>query len=502
MSSKKGSKAVSPTPEEILRKLRRLESNMVCPNCGTRAPQGVGFANVCVKFKIFICDYCKSSHAAISHRVKSITMSEWTVDEASALMDVNGGGNAAALYVWLQNAPQYGGKYPGGSRPKQGDRIEIFKQFVVDCYERGMFKSDTPYTPQVLPAGQNGQSHIAPSAAASKASVTPTSSSVKSLNQSIKVPPPKASAAPAVEIDFFAVDTNVDKQTNVTSSMLTGNPATDPFTNSFAEFDPFSNNSGIVAESFSEFQSNGNSQKSNATSFSNTNLVPSVKPAGSDLLDLFSVEPVAPIIPSKAADAFGAPDLLTATPSSQPTPTESSPSNKQSAAATVLEMFNSPQQQQGPMPQFQQSGMNVNPGIRMAAMNNNSVSYGMPNSVNIGFTSGPGSLPQPQPMPMTARPAMSMRGGNAISQIDFGMPGSMGYPRPPMQQPHGMQGVYQQQQQFNAMNFRASPGNSVYPGNIMMPPPQPMQYQQSGYATYKPQHPVDDRFDCLKDMMR
>lgn len=47
------------TAESVLRKLRKLESNMVCPNCGTRGQQGVGFGNVCVKFKTFICDSCK-----------------------------------------------------------------------------------------------------------------------------------------------------------------------------------------------------------------------------------------------------------------------------------------------------------------------------------------------------------------------------------------------------------------------------------------------------------
>lgn len=47
------------TPELRLKKLRRLEHNIVCPNCGTAAPQGLGFGSVCVKFNTFICDLCE-----------------------------------------------------------------------------------------------------------------------------------------------------------------------------------------------------------------------------------------------------------------------------------------------------------------------------------------------------------------------------------------------------------------------------------------------------------
>jgi hypothetical protein len=54
MASKSGE-----TPDAILKKLRRLDSNMVCPNCGTPGQRGIGFGNVCVKFSTFVCDLCK-----------------------------------------------------------------------------------------------------------------------------------------------------------------------------------------------------------------------------------------------------------------------------------------------------------------------------------------------------------------------------------------------------------------------------------------------------------
>ena len=140
----------SSDPEILLKKIRKIDSNRKCPNCG--AESVLGFQNVCVKFKTFVCDQCKSSHQAISHRVKSITMSSWTMDEVQELSAKRSGGNDAATSLWLAKAPPYGEKYPGGARPKVGDKIEIFKQFIVDCYEKELFKSSDTITSDELPA--------------------------------------------------------------------------------------------------------------------------------------------------------------------------------------------------------------------------------------------------------------------------------------------------------------------------------------------------------------
>ena len=126
--------------EQLLKKLRRLDGNMRCVNCDKEAPRGVGFGHVCVKYKTFVCDLCKTSHQAISHRVKSVSTSNWTMEEVQELTPENGGGNEAARRTILANAPEVGGKYSGGSRPKEGDKIEIYKKFVLDAYEFGKFK--------------------------------------------------------------------------------------------------------------------------------------------------------------------------------------------------------------------------------------------------------------------------------------------------------------------------------------------------------------------------
>jgi hypothetical protein len=133
--------------EAQLKKVRRLEANRSCPNCGTPAPTGLGFGNICVKYQTFVCNDCKSSHQAISHRCKSVSMSTWTIDEVLDLTTPRGGGNEVALRTWLANAPPIGGRYDGGYRPKTGDKIEVFKQFIVDCYEKRMFYGNIQSAP-------------------------------------------------------------------------------------------------------------------------------------------------------------------------------------------------------------------------------------------------------------------------------------------------------------------------------------------------------------------
>ena len=87
--------------------------------------------NVCVKHKTFVCDLCKTSHQAISHRVKSVSTSNWTMEEVQELTPENGGGNEAARRTILANAPEVGGKYSGGSRPKEGDKIETIRNLCL-----------------------------------------------------------------------------------------------------------------------------------------------------------------------------------------------------------------------------------------------------------------------------------------------------------------------------------------------------------------------------------
>ncbi|CAE8677924.1 unnamed protein product, partial [Polarella glacialis] len=108
-----------------LQRLRRLPENRVCPNC--LKEDRVGFGAVCMAFKTFICDVCKSSHQSFSHRTKSVQMSVWTMEEVKSLDESNGGGNAVANRHYLANVPE-------GDRPTQASSLEAYKKFVDRAY--------------------------------------------------------------------------------------------------------------------------------------------------------------------------------------------------------------------------------------------------------------------------------------------------------------------------------------------------------------------------------
>ncbi|TMW58468.1 hypothetical protein Poli38472_010027 [Pythium oligandrum] len=113
--------------EAELNALKKLESNKSCVNCD--AYNKFGHGNVCEKFKTFVCSNCKSAHQSYSHRVKSVTMSNWTKDEVDALRDANGGGNAAAKRVWL-------GRWDDAKlrKPTEGDHMDHYKRFIDKVY--------------------------------------------------------------------------------------------------------------------------------------------------------------------------------------------------------------------------------------------------------------------------------------------------------------------------------------------------------------------------------
>ena len=35
--------------EAMLKKIRKMEANRICPNCETPSPTGLGFGNICIK---------------------------------------------------------------------------------------------------------------------------------------------------------------------------------------------------------------------------------------------------------------------------------------------------------------------------------------------------------------------------------------------------------------------------------------------------------------------
>lgn len=128
--------APSAAAEAAVKKLARIGGNTICPNCGTE--KKFGFGTVCMKFLTFVCNECKSSHQAVSHRCKSLTMSSWTEGEVLELRTV--GGNDRARATWLATAPP-----PGqNGRPRSGSPIDVFKSFIVEVYERKKYYREFP----------------------------------------------------------------------------------------------------------------------------------------------------------------------------------------------------------------------------------------------------------------------------------------------------------------------------------------------------------------------
>eukprot|EP00584_Thalassiosira_punctigera_P025883 CAMPEP_0172578432 /NCGR_PEP_ID=MMETSP1067-20121228/138733_1 /TAXON_ID=265564 ORGANISM="Thalassiosira punctigera, Strain Tpunct2005C2" /NCGR_SAMPLE_ID=MMETSP1067 /ASSEMBLY_ACC=CAM_ASM_000444 /LENGTH=489 /DNA_ID=CAMNT_0013371129 /DNA_START=34 /DNA_END=1503 /DNA_ORIENTATION=- len=123
------------SPESAVKKLARLPSNCICANCGTTSKYG--FSTVCIKYLTFVCNACKSSHQAVSHRCKSLTMSSWDQGE---VLKLKIHGNDYARRVWLANAPPVG----AGGRPREGDDINVFKRFVVEAYENKRYYREPP----------------------------------------------------------------------------------------------------------------------------------------------------------------------------------------------------------------------------------------------------------------------------------------------------------------------------------------------------------------------
>mmetsp|Transcript_67384 Transcript_67384/g.156432 ORF Transcript_67384/g.156432 Transcript_67384/m.156432 type:complete len:343 (+) Transcript_67384:80-1108(+) len=114
-----------PAAEKELNRLRRLPENRVCPNC--LKEERLGFTDVCMPFRTFVCSDCKSAHQSFSHRVKCTAQSAWQMEEVRELDEKRGGGNSAACKRWLANVPE-------SERPTADSTLDVKKRFVERAY--------------------------------------------------------------------------------------------------------------------------------------------------------------------------------------------------------------------------------------------------------------------------------------------------------------------------------------------------------------------------------
>lgn len=143
--------------KETLRRLSQTGGNKFCFDCGIRGP-----LYVVTNFNIFVCSTCSAAHRSQQHKVKGISMSEFTEAELEALGE---SGNDAAQQTWLY-------KYHG-QLPQTGDAVAV-KRFI-----RCVFQEKQYWAP-------------APSAKASAPSVPSTSHPSLSHPPSHALPPPPA----------------------------------------------------------------------------------------------------------------------------------------------------------------------------------------------------------------------------------------------------------------------------------------------------------------------
>ena len=116
-----------------LKRVAKLPENRRCANCDV--DNSFGHGNVCMPFKTFVCSNCKSAHQAYSHRVKSISQSNWNSSEVESLKSRSGGGNEKCRQTWLS-------KCPNDLKPKEGDHPDRIKAFIVAAYEEKRYYSN------------------------------------------------------------------------------------------------------------------------------------------------------------------------------------------------------------------------------------------------------------------------------------------------------------------------------------------------------------------------
>ncbi|KAG5490200.1 hypothetical protein JKF63_00319 [Porcisia hertigi] len=123
--------------KETLRKLSHDGGNKCCFDCGVRGP-----LYVVSNFGILVCSGCSAVHRSFQHKVKGITMSEFTEDEIARFALA---GNDRAHKVWLSTF--------SGQLPRTGD-VAALKHHV-----RVIFEERQCWDAQEFTALQNSWEH-------------------------------------------------------------------------------------------------------------------------------------------------------------------------------------------------------------------------------------------------------------------------------------------------------------------------------------------------------
>ncbi|KAG7400906.1 Arf-GAP domain and FG repeat-containing protein 2 [Phytophthora boehmeriae] len=390
--------------EVALNALKKLEANKTCVNCGNY--NRFGHQNICEKVKTFVCSNCKSAHQSYSMRVKSVSMSNWTMDEVDALKEQNGGGNAVAGRVWL-------GLWDEGQmrKPTKDDPLDYYKQFINRVYNDKAFYDESGFN------GSSRQAASSPAAAAAPVNL-------------LDFDGPSQQKASSGSFDAFSGGSN-DGWGNFAAA-----PQSTPSVSSDDGFGSFAAAPAPANGGFADFSAAPASAPASG--------------AGSEAFGAFTAAPQAPAPSSSSFDPFAAStgDVFAPTPMSNGNgsaafdPFASVP-NQNQPKSNIMSQFNAP-----PAPK----DFSAFDGLSAP-----SLAYGNPQQNN-GYGRG-------QP----SRGGMGMQGNGQQMHMGMGM-GTQGMQGMGMQGHHGgyHQQQYQPQQQYHqqyqqqAMGGNASKNISTY----------------------------------------
>jgi len=88
-----GTRAPQSAVERIRASQRSSQANKRCADCIERGP-----TYICLDFHTFVCQTCSGIHREFGHKIKGISLSEWTIGEVDA---IEKGGNERAAQTWL-----------------------------------------------------------------------------------------------------------------------------------------------------------------------------------------------------------------------------------------------------------------------------------------------------------------------------------------------------------------------------------------------------------------
>ncbi|XP_050368783.1 probable ADP-ribosylation factor GTPase-activating protein AGD14 [Argentina anserina] len=106
--------------ERIIRGLLKLPENRRCINCNSLGPQ-----YVCTNFWTFVCTNCSGIHREFTHRVKSVSMAKFTLQEVKSLQE---GGNQRAKEVYQKELDPQRNSFPDSSN------VERLRDFIKHVY--------------------------------------------------------------------------------------------------------------------------------------------------------------------------------------------------------------------------------------------------------------------------------------------------------------------------------------------------------------------------------